>query len=47
MTIIVNNGLSAPHRTVIMRAAVASVAFLLLCSFADDCRRAGTAAGEA
>lgn len=34
MTIIVNNGLSAPHRTVIMRAAVASVAFLL-CLFAE------------
>ena len=35
MTIIVNNGLSAPQRTVIMRAAVASVAFLLLCLFAE------------
>ena len=34
MTIIVNNGLSAPHRTVIMRAAVAFAAFLLLCLFA-------------
>src|SRR5688500_2514515 len=36
MTIIVNNGLSAPQRTVIMRAAVASVAFLLLCLFATS-----------
>jgi hypothetical protein len=35
MTIIVNNGLSAPHRTVIMRAAVAFAAFLL-CSFATS-----------
>ena len=35
MTIIVNNGLSAPQRPVIMRAAVASVAFLLLCLFAE------------
>jgi hypothetical protein len=35
MTIIANNGLSAPQRTVIMRAAVASVAFLLLCLFAE------------
>jgi hypothetical protein len=34
MTIIANNGLSAPHRTVIMRAAVAFVALLLVCSFA-------------
>lgn len=34
MTIIVNNGLSAPQRAVIMRAAVASAALLLLCSFA-------------
>lgn len=34
MRIIVNNGLSAPHRTVIMRAAVASAAFLLLWLFA-------------
>jgi hypothetical protein len=33
MTIIVNNGLSALHRAVIMRAAVAFAA-LLLCSFA-------------
>ena len=35
MTLMVNNGLSAPQRTVIMRAAVASVAFLLLCLFAE------------
>src|SRR5687767_12054511 len=35
MTVIVNNGLSAPQRTVIMRAAVASVACLLLCLFAE------------
>jgi hypothetical protein len=35
MTLSVNNGLSAPQRTVIMRAAVASVAFLLLCLFAE------------
>jgi hypothetical protein len=36
MTTIVNNGLSAPHRPVIMRAAVASAAFLLLCSLATS-----------
>jgi hypothetical protein len=36
MTFSVNNGLSAPHRTVIMRAAVAAVAFLLLCSLASS-----------
>jgi hypothetical protein len=35
VTIIVTNGLSAPQRTVIMRAAVAAVAFLLLCLFAE------------
>ena len=34
MTIIVNNGLSAPHRPVIMRAAVAFAALVFLCSFA-------------
>jgi hypothetical protein len=36
MTTIVNNGLSAPHRPVIMRAAVASAAFLLLCWLATS-----------
>jgi hypothetical protein len=36
MSVMANNGLSAPHRTVIMRAAVASAAFLLLCSLATS-----------
>ncbi len=46
MTIIVNNGLSAPQRTVIMRAAVASVAFLLLCLFAETAAAQGQPQGK-
>jgi hypothetical protein len=46
MTIIVNNGLSAPQRTVIMRAAVASVAFLLLCLFAETAAAQEQAQGK-